>query len=508
MLTKPHDTGFGLAVWSPTTAARQVAPMITPAYPAMNSTLSVSRQTLQIMQEEFNRGHAIVDQLWKDFQKSPKGAELDWQSLFRPSDFFIAYPDYFSLCIVGPTQADAQAWAGFVESRFRKLVSDLLARSLPLKKIQLWPKKIEACIADASALLTAAQRQNCITYFIGIHVEKSRMRGEQLNAEIPMHNFREWELSRFQPLVPGMDVLVKNFKVKELPLICFDGIYEGGKKEAMKRRRELLDKDPVRQERKRLKRLEELKTKMEELQKKKEDKKRRRDEVEMEELQKEVKEEQAAADSAAQAAVDMNEETNELESALDKMNEGKTREEAEADRQKLLAGELIEEGAAEVASDDEEAMYMGDGARQAYVVPKAAGAVAAEDEGEGDGEARPPRNKRFLPISDERAEMLRQLGYPIVSDEEREVLEPAMPPWRTTPAEDKPPAKAEIVFREKFDIVELDAKGHVIDKGDEDFQPSKSWTGRMAGFEFKLGERGLGYYRTGRKVVVPSNTAY
>jgi hypothetical protein len=305
-----------------------------------------------------------------------------------------------------------------------------------------------------------------------------------------------------------MDVLVKNFKVKELPLVCFDGIYEGGKKEAMKRRRVLLDKDPVRQERKRLKRLEELKTKMEELQKKKEDKKRRRDEVEMEELQKEVKEEQAAADSAAQADMDMNEETNELESALDTMNEGKTREEAETDRQKLLAGELIEEGAAEVASDDEEAMYMGDGARQAYVVPKAAGAAAAEEEGEGENETKPPRNKRFLPVSDERADMLRQLGYPIVSDEEREILEPAMPPWLSTPAEDKPPAKAEIVFREKFDIVELDAKGHVIDKGDEDFQPSKSWTGRMAGFEFKLGDRGLGYYRTGKAVVVPSNTAY
>jgi hypothetical protein len=56
--------------------------------------------------------------------------------------------------------------------------------------------------------------------------------------------------------------------------------------------------------------------------------------------------------------------------------------------------------------------------------------------------------------------------------------------------------------------VELDAAGHVIDKGDADFKPSKSWKGRMAGFEFKLGERGLGYYRTGKAVVVPSNTAY
>jgi poly(A) polymerase len=93
MLTKPHDAGYGLAVWSAQSTAhnRQVAPMITPAYPAMNSTLSVSRQTLQILQEEFNRAHEIVDRLWKDYQKSPD-QPLNWKSLFEPSDFFIAYP--------------------------------------------------------------------------------------------------------------------------------------------------------------------------------------------------------------------------------------------------------------------------------------------------------------------------------------------------------------------------------------------------------------------------------
>lgn len=500
MLTKPHDAGYGLAVWSPTTAVRQVAPMITPAYPAMNSTLSVSRQTLQIMQEEFNRGHAIIDKLWREFQANPKATELDWASLFRPSDFFIAFPNYLSLCIVGPSQADAQAWAGFVESRLRKLVSDLLARSLPLKKIQLWPKKIEACIADPSALLTAAQRKNSITYFIGIRVDKGRMRGEQLNAEIPLHNFREWELSRFSPLITGMDVLVKNFKVKELPLICFDQMYEGGKKEAMARRRELLDNDPARQERKRLKRLEELRIKMEEIKKKKEDKKRKRDEVEIEALEKEVKEEEAAIDSGEQAGQEMNAETDLLESAFDTMNEGKTREEAEADRQKLLTGELIGEGETQGDIDDED--YI---ARQVYAAPKS-GNDTNEEQGD---ESKRTRTMRSLLIPEERAEMLRQLGYPVVSDEECEKLGSVMPPWTSAPLDDSvPSSRARIVFREQFDIVELDANGHVIDKGDEDFEPSKKWIGRKAGFEFKLGARGLGYYRTGKKVVVPSNTAY
>jgi poly(A) polymerase Pap1 len=91
MLTKPHDAEYGLPVWSPQGAARQIAPMITPAYPAMNSTLSVSRQTLQILQTEFERGHAIVDSFWKQYQANPE-ADIHWDALFEPSDFFISYP--------------------------------------------------------------------------------------------------------------------------------------------------------------------------------------------------------------------------------------------------------------------------------------------------------------------------------------------------------------------------------------------------------------------------------
>jgi len=411
---------------------------------------------------------------------------------------------------VGPSQAEAQAWIGFVESRLRKLVSDLLARSLPMKKIQLWPKKLEACIADKSALLTQAQRQNCITYMIGFQVDKKRMRGDQLNLEIPLQNFRDWDLSRFSLLVPGMDVLVKHFKVKELPKICFEGMYENGKEEAMKKRRQLRDADPARQEKKRLAKLEELKAKMEEIQRKKEaqkDKKRKREEVDLEEeeeVKKAVKE--ISGDQTKESEGDEeNEETDLLLNALEvaqEPGEGKTREEAEAEKEKLLAGELIEEEEADVKgyeSDENAVGYSKDEVRQVVVQKKTQDANKWKD-------------KRSLPVSDEVVESLRKLGYNIVPDEEATMLGANLiPPWRSTTEEAqqrRPIRSMKITFREKFDMVELDADGHVIDQGDKDFMPSKTWIGRKAAFEFKLGERGLGYYRTGAKVVVPSNTTY
>ena len=108
---------------------------------------------------------------------------------------------------------------------------------------------------------------------------------------------------------------------------------------------------------------------------------------------------------------------------------------------------------------------------------------------------------------------MRKAGYTVVSDADEEtkiIGGNTLPPFRSRPKSEHSERIGSLMikFRIKPDIVELDANGHIIDKGDDDFSPSKKWNGRKAGFEFKLGERGLGYYRTGRKVVVPSNTAY
>mmetsp|Transcript_15912 Transcript_15912/g.36836 ORF Transcript_15912/g.36836 Transcript_15912/m.36836 type:complete len:851 (-) Transcript_15912:449-3001(-) len=547
MLTKPHDAGYGLPVWAPgPQTARQVSPMLTPAYPSMNSMANVSRQTLQIMHEEFCRGHEIVDRLWKEHQKLAKSGSgdadpLEWKELFRPSDFFIAYPYYLSLCIVGPTQSDEQAWGGFVESRLRILVSGMLGKSLPLSKIQLWPKKIEACVADRSALLTMDQRRNSITYFVGFQVDKLRMRGSQLNVELQMQHFRDWELSKFSPLVPGMDIMAKTFTCKHLPLICFE-IYDGGKQAAMKRRRMLRNIDPKRQERRRANKLAELKAKMAEIQKRKAaaagvaakteidgeeevDRKRKRSDSESEDQVNQMVDTKTEHETGdVSGAVDGGNDGEEdlLENALDTLQdseggERKTREDAEADRRKLLSGELLVEGADVANEDDEDLDYTGDGeeGRRSFVVNKSKSRLRTKE-----GDVKMYRDIRSLPMKEDEAELLRKTGYTVVSDAETEttIVGGNMPtPFRSRITEDNDgnetasivkKSKVNIKFRSKFDVVELDAAGYIIDKGDNDFTPSKTWEGRKAGFEFKLGERGMGYYRTGKKVVVPSNTGY
>lgn len=535
MLTKPHDAGYGLTVWSPQHNPRNShAPIITPAYPAMNSSLSMSRQTLQIMTGEFRRGFAIIDQLWKDHQQNhlpttTAPAPLDWSKLFAPSDFFIDYPNYLSLCVVAPTQADAQTWKMFCESRLRVLVSNMLARSLPLKKVQLWNKEIKACIADrGGALLTKAQRENSATYFVGFQIDKYRMRGKELNIEAQLHNFAQWELSKFQPLIPGMDIVAKAFRVKELPKVCFP---DGNKEAAMKRRRALRDADPILQKRRNERRLQAKKAKLSEIMAKKaimneqndESRKRKHGDIDhAEEEEIKIKEEleelivkeetiekhmvdgnnvNSVDDTDEDAIVEASEQANLLENIFDGSQDdggGKTREEAEADRRKLLAGELLDQDDDVAGPDDDEddfdaIVYSGDSARDTFMVPRI--------------KRKQHNNKRSLPLGKDEIEILRKVGVAIVSDDEQKIVGGNMvQPWRQQVQDGLQSAK--IIFKTKWDIVELDPNGRIVDKGDADFKPSPNWTGRMAGFEFKLGERGLGYYRTGKKVVVPSNTAY
>ena len=282
-----------------------------------------------------------------------------------------------------------------------------------------------------------------------------------------------------------------------------------------------------------MRRLAKLKAKMAAMQKKKEEaaaaakaeaaekagakRKREDDNEEAEEEARLLDEvEQIEAEEGATAKADGTEGEEEeeelLESALDQIQEdeaagaGKTREEAEKDRKKLLAGELLVEGGEEDDDEADDYAFLAD-VRNANVLPAEGRSQAAKE----------------AAIRDKEAEILKRAGYTVISDDEVPTIGGNMVlPWREpeavsgvkkeeeggSAAAPKKRPTVGIKFKTPFDVVELDADGYVVDKGDADFQPSKKWTGRRGGFEFKLGERGMGYYRTGKKVVVPSNTAY
>ncbi|MCZ3257149.1 hypothetical protein NYZ47_20730, partial [Acinetobacter baumannii] len=82
MLCPIEENELGFSVWDPRRNPRDRThhmPIITPAYPCMNSTYSVSTSTLRVMMEQFQCGNKICGEVELN--------KVHWSALFEPYIF-------------------------------------------------------------------------------------------------------------------------------------------------------------------------------------------------------------------------------------------------------------------------------------------------------------------------------------------------------------------------------------------------------------------------------------
>lgn len=113
-------------VWDPSNYRDQqdLLPILTPAYPAMNSTHNVSEATKRILDMEFKRGLEITDAL----VLKPKDAKQQWLKLLEPMDFFFLYKYYLEIIVSAKEEAEFQRWRGWIESKLRMYVLNLIRK--------------------------------------------------------------------------------------------------------------------------------------------------------------------------------------------------------------------------------------------------------------------------------------------------------------------------------------------------------------------------------------------
>ena len=160
MLNQIRDAGIGAGrVWDPKTNPRErrdLMPVITPAYPAMNSTYNVSRSTLAIMKEELKRG---TEETFKiEHQQRP------WTDLFAPTDFFARYKRYLRFDVLAADDDALKQWTGWCESRLRSLITRL-ERVAEVARVHAHPISFDHANDDAD---TAAQLPLCSSFFFGL----------------------------------------------------------------------------------------------------------------------------------------------------------------------------------------------------------------------------------------------------------------------------------------------------------------------------------------------------
>lgn len=211
MLCEIKEGSLGLPFWDPRRNLRDrqhLMPIITPAYPSMNSSYNVSSSTLRIMQEEFQRGLRICEGL-ESLNKA------DWGFLFEPFSFFEAYKNYLQIGIAAANADDFRQWKGWVESRLRQLTL----------KIERDTKGMLRCHPHPSEI-SVQSKKFCCCYFMGLSKQQGPDSKDKdsgaFDIRFTVEQFKQ-AVGSYYAWKPGMLIQVSHVRYKDLPAFVFPG---------------------------------------------------------------------------------------------------------------------------------------------------------------------------------------------------------------------------------------------------------------------------------------------
>ncbi|KAL7171086.1 hypothetical protein ACSBR2_035863 [Camellia fascicularis] len=208
MLCPIQEGSLGLSVWDPRKNFRDrqhLMPIITPAYPCMNSSYNVSTSTLRVMMDEFQRGNEICESMEKN--------KAGWMTLFEPFPFFEAYRNYLQIDIAAENDDDLRKWKGWIESRIRQLTL----------KIERDTKSMLQCHPHPGEF-SDKSRPFHYCYFMGLRRKAgtNAQEGEQFDIRLTVEEFKH-SVFMYHSWSPGMLIHVCHVRRKNIPLFVFPG---------------------------------------------------------------------------------------------------------------------------------------------------------------------------------------------------------------------------------------------------------------------------------------------
>ncbi|KAJ6815890.1 nuclear poly(A) polymerase 4-like [Iris pallida] len=212
MLCAIEEDELGFPVWDPRKNPRDRThhmPIITPAYPCMNSSYNVSTSTLRVMMEQFQNGNKICE----DIELS----KTNWSALFEPYHFFEAYKNYLQVDIVAADVDDLRIWKGWVESRLRQLTLKIERDTFGKLQCHPYPNEYEDTSKQCShcAFFMGLQRKQ------GVRVEE----GQQFDIRGTVDEFRH-SVNMYMFWKPGMEIYVSHVRRKQIPSFVFPEGYK------------------------------------------------------------------------------------------------------------------------------------------------------------------------------------------------------------------------------------------------------------------------------------------
>ncbi|KAK9149359.1 hypothetical protein Scep_008116 [Stephania cephalantha] len=207
MLCRIEEDELGFPVWDPRKNPRDRThhmPIITPAYPCMNSSYNVSASTLRVMMEQFQTGNNICEDI--ELNKA------QWSALFEQYLFFESYKNYLQVDIVAEDADDLLSWKGWVESRLRQLTLMIERDTCGVLQCHPYPTEYEDTTKQSShcAFFMGLQRKQ------GVKVQE----GQQFDIRGTVDEFRD-SVNWYTFWKPGMEIYVSHVRRKQLPQFVF-----------------------------------------------------------------------------------------------------------------------------------------------------------------------------------------------------------------------------------------------------------------------------------------------
>lgn len=208
-----------MRVWDPASSihdpvesrryAAEIMPIITPAYPSMNSAYNVAISQLHRIQDELSKAcHAIQ--------------QLDFDQIFRPADFFMQHETFLQVSIRAETRDDFVVWFRWVESRLRFLINTLEAppdvHAIPQSRFYYQAYNEDGKLLG-SGQTSSPDAPHEALFFIGLRGAPGidlHMHTRPLVSGF-LHQVNRWNKRNPESMSVGLDCV----DATDLPLFCF-----------------------------------------------------------------------------------------------------------------------------------------------------------------------------------------------------------------------------------------------------------------------------------------------
>mmetsp|Transcript_9883 Transcript_9883/g.15206 ORF Transcript_9883/g.15206 Transcript_9883/m.15206 type:complete len:664 (+) Transcript_9883:37-2028(+) len=216
IVTTPPPGVLPLPVWNPKQNPRDgthIMPIITPAYPSMNSSYNVGIPQLRRIQMEMCEADQIV--------ASIEAGTSTWSQLYQGNDFFRRHSNFLQINITANNRAEFLEWFRLCESRLRILIACLES---PEYGVQAYPfaKFFDRKYDRSGRCLGAGKsEEDCkheACFFVALRfgrgVENVYFR---YGTSEFLHKVNTWEGRRL-----GMDCAIELVHECDLPAFVFD----------------------------------------------------------------------------------------------------------------------------------------------------------------------------------------------------------------------------------------------------------------------------------------------